>query len=37
VLSSFAEWDVRMTSQKNEGFVGLMAGVGTALSTSPLH
>jgi hypothetical protein len=37
VVSSFAEWDVRMTSQKNEGFVGLMAGIGTAVSTAPLH
>jgi len=37
VLSSFAEWDVRMTSQKNEGFVGVMAGIGTAVSTAPLH
>jgi len=37
VLSTFAEWDLRWTRQRNEGFVGAMIGVGTAVSTAPFH
>lgn len=37
VVSAFAEYDLRWTDQANEGFVGLMVGVGSAISTAPLH
>lgn len=33
VLSAFAEYDLRFTSQRNEGFVGLMAGIGYGVSS----
>ncbi|HQP35244.1 MAG TPA: hypothetical protein PLI95_08700 [Polyangiaceae bacterium] len=33
VLSAFAEYDLRFTSQRNEGFVGIMAGIGTGVSS----
>jgi len=33
VVSAFAEYDLRFTSQPNEGFVGLMAGLGYGVSS----
>lgn len=33
VISGFAEYDVRFTSQRNEGFVGIQAGIGTGVSS----
>lgn len=33
VISAFAEYDLRFTSQPNEGFVGLMAGIGYGVSS----
>ncbi len=33
VISTFAEYDLRWTSQDHEGFVGVMAGIGTAVSS----
>lgn len=33
VLSAFAEYDLRFTSQPNEGFVGVMAGIGYGVSS----
>ncbi|GMV14262.1 MAG: hypothetical protein HS104_31370 [Polyangiaceae bacterium] len=37
VISAFAEYDLRWTHQPHEGFVGLMLGYGTAVTTAPLH
>lgn len=37
VVSTYAEWDLRWTEQRNEGFVGLNIGVGHALSSAFVH
>ncbi len=37
VISSFAEYDLRWTSQDNEGFVGVMAGIGNAVSSKSVR
>lgn len=37
VISTFARYDLRWTHQSNEGFVGVMVGVGMAVSTASLH
>jgi hypothetical protein len=37
VISTFAEYDLRWTSQDNEGFVGVMAGIGNAVSSQSVR